>query len=171
MKIVDLKPMVVKIPLEDTFGGKGICEDQHQAYATQPGWRGLYSRQAETTLVKVETDTGIVGFGEGQAPVGPEVTAEVIDKVLRPVLIGRDASQIGVLRHEMYETMNVRGHYTGFMAHGIAAVDSALWDIRGKALGVRVVDLLGGAFPSIANSCWPLWIFTFPETTINNESP
>ena len=150
MKITGLKPMAIKIPGEDTFGGKGILEEgeksREKAYDVQPGWRGLYSRQTETTLVKVETDEGIVGFGEGQAPVGPEVTATVIDRVLRPILIGRDPTQIGVLRHEMYEAMNIRGHYTGFMVHGLAAVDSALWDILGKKLDVPVVELLGGAF-------------------------
>ena len=150
MRITDLKPMAIKIPQEDTFGGKGAPEKGEEpsetTYFLQPGWRGLYSDQTETTLVKVETDEGIVGFGEGQAPIGPEVTAMVIDKVLRPILIGRDPTQIGVLRHEMYEAMNIRGHYTGFMVNGISAVDSALWDIKGKKLGAPVVDLLGGAF-------------------------
>ena len=148
MKITDIKPMAIKIPQEDTFGGKGVEEDraEERAYDVQPGWRGLYSRQTETTLVKVETDEGITGWGEGQAPVGPEVTATVIDKVLRPILIGKDPAEWGVLKHEMYQAMNLRGHYSGFMVHGLAAVDSALWDIQGQKLGAPIVELLGGAF-------------------------
>ena len=62
MKITGLKPMAIKIPGEDTFGGKGILEEgeesRERAYDVQPGWRGLYSRQTETMLVKVETDEG-----------------------------------------------------------------------------------------------------------------
>ena len=148
MKITDIKPMAIKIPREDTFGGKGVEEERvkERTYDVQPGWRGLYSRQTETTLVKVETDSGIVGWGEGQAPIGPEVTAMVIDKVLRPILIGRNPAEWGVLKHEMYHAMNLRGHYSGFMVHGLAAVDSALGDLQGQKLGAPVVELLGGAF-------------------------
>ena len=142
--------MVVKIPKEDSFGGRGVQNKNEPIarfdYAAQPNWRGLYSRQTESTLVKIETDEGIIGYGEGQSPLGPEVTASVIDKLLRPILIGRDPTTIGVLHHEMYEAMNLRGHYSGFMVHGIAAVDIALWDIWGKKLNVPVVELLGGVF-------------------------
>ncbi len=146
MKITYVKPMAIKIPVEDTFGGKGLGEAGKREYFPQPGWIGLYSRQIETMVVKIETDGGIVGFGEGQAPIGPEVTATVVDRVLRPILMGRDPMQGGVLRHEMYTAMNIRGHFTGFMLDAISGVDSALWDIKGKRLGVPVYELLGGAF-------------------------
>ena len=149
MRITGIKTFVVRIPLEDPFGGKGFSTESGSAdlrYAVQPGWRGIYSRQTETTLVRIETDEGIVGFGEGQAPVGPEVTAAVIARILRPILLGRDPMQTAVLYHEMYESMNIRGHYGGFMVHAIAAIDIALWDIKGKKLELPVADLLGGAF-------------------------
>jgi L-alanine-DL-glutamate epimerase-like enolase superfamily enzyme len=146
MKITRVKPLVVKIQKEDTFGGHGSAASSAGAYFIQPGWRGLYSTHTETTLVKIETDEGIAGFGEGQAPVGPEITAAVVDRVLGPFLLGRDASDVQVLEHEMYELMNVRGHYTGYMRHAISAIDIALWDIHGKKLGVPVAKLLGGVF-------------------------
>jgi L-alanine-DL-glutamate epimerase-like enolase superfamily enzyme len=46
----------------------------------------------------------------------------------------------------MYELMNLRGHGGGFMIDAIAAVDMALWDLKGKALGVPLAVLLGGPF-------------------------
>ena len=150
MKITKVTPVVIKVPKEDSFGGVGVENKKKLAarfdYAQQTGWRGLYSRQTESTLVKIETDEGIIGYGEGQAPLGPEVTASVIEKLLKPILIGKDPTRVGILYHEMYEAMNLRGHYTGFMVHGIAAVDIALWDIWGKKLNVPVADLLGGRF-------------------------
>jgi galactonate dehydratase len=45
----------------------------------------------------------------------------------------------------MYQLMNIRGHYTGFIMHAISAVDIALWDIRGKQAGEPIAKLLGGA--------------------------
>ena len=146
MKIIGVQSFVVKIAQEDSFGGNGRDPGSTSAYFTQPGWLGLYSDRTETTLVRIETDEGIVGFGEGQSPVGPEITAAVIDRLLGPFLIGRDPSDVQVLQHEMYGMMNVRGHFTGYMLHAISAVDIALWDICGKRLGEPVAKLLGGVF-------------------------
>ena len=46
----------------------------------------------------------------------------------------------------MYETLRVRGQSSGYMHDTIAAIDTALWDIKGKALGQSVSELLGGRF-------------------------
>jgi galactonate dehydratase len=147
MRITHVRSLVIKIAAEDSFGGTGRpATSGWGSYFRQPGWRGVYSDQTETTLVKIETDEGICGFGEGQSPIGPETTATIIDRVLQPILIGRDPTDVGVLRHEMYDAMNIRGHYGGYMAHAISGVDTALWDVRGKQLGQSVASLLGGAF-------------------------
>ena len=53
------------------------------------------------------------------------MTATVVEKILRPVILGRDPMQGGVLQHEMYDAMDVRGHFTGFMLDAISGVDSA----------------------------------------------
>src|SRR5262249_31628941 len=101
MKITDITAFIVKIPEEECFGGAGIGGTT-QAYAAQPGWRGLYARHTECLIVKIQTDEGITGFGEGQAPIAPEVSATVVEKVLRPILMGRDPADTAVLRYEMY---------------------------------------------------------------------
>ena len=49
----------------------------------------IYSIHIETALVKVTLDSGLVGWGEAQAPVAPEVACAVIDRILAPVLTGR----------------------------------------------------------------------------------
>jgi len=100
-------------------------------------------------LVRVETDTGIVGWGEGQSPIAPEVSATVVGKILKGTLIGRDALATQVLRQDMYELMNQRGHGGSFMVDAIAGVDIALWDVKGKALDVPLAVLLGGPFRSV----------------------
>ena len=93
----------------------------------------LYSARSQAALVRVETDAGVVGWGEAQAPVGTEIILSIVKEVLAPSVLGRDAEATGLRYHEMYETMRVRGQVGGYQQDAIAAVDTALWDIRGRA--------------------------------------
>jgi galactonate dehydratase len=150
MTIVDVSAIAIKIPETEFWGGRG-AEVLHgrraeSDYVVQPGWLGLYSSKIETCVVRIETSEGLVGYGEGQTPIGPEVTATAVEKVLRPILIGEDPMRVGVLRRRMYEALMTRGHFTGTIVDAVAGADSALWDLRGKSLGRPVADLLGGSF-------------------------
>lgn len=109
----------------------------------------LYSPNFETALVKIETDAGLVGWGEAQAPLAPQVACTIIDRLLGPVLEGEDFSEptparISELWDRMYATMRVRGQTGGFMVDAIAALDIALWDIAGQAAGLPVSHLIPG---------------------------
>jgi galactonate dehydratase len=92
-------------------------------------------------LLKVETDAGIVGWGE---PVieGRARTVEAAVRELEPYLIGQDPGRI----NDLWQTMYRGGFYRGgaILMSAIAGIDQALWDIKGKALGVPVYELLGG---------------------------
>ena len=109
------------------------------------------SQFIETLLIRIETDEGLYGWGESQAPVGPEVVKNIIDRLLVPLILGSDPRQTGVLWERMYHSMYVRGQITGFMLDAISGVDMALWDIKGKAAGASVascwVDLSALGFP------------------------
>jgi len=105
--------------------------------ACYPLWGGIRNY----TIVVVDTDEGLYGLGE--AGLTSRELAEVgAIEHLKPLLIGQDATRI-----EHLWQMLSRG---GFFPHGkvlgsvISAIDIALWDLRGKALGVPVYDLLGG---------------------------
>jgi D-galactarolactone cycloisomerase len=106
--------------------------------------RPVYSTKFETVVVKVTTDTGIIGWGEAHTPVAPEVAKAIVDNLLTPVLYGRDPLDIQPLWDLMYSTMRMRGHTSGFMLEAISGVDIALWDIAGKYLKVPVAKLMGG---------------------------
>ncbi|MFN7924631.1 MAG: mandelate racemase/muconate lactonizing enzyme family protein [Bryobacteraceae bacterium] len=109
----------------------------------------LYSTDFETAVVRVETDAGIIGWGEAQAPLAPEVACTIVDRLLAPVLTGEefDPTPEGIAAwwDRMYSAMRVRGQTGGFMLDAISAVDIALWDIAGKAAGVPVCRLLSAA--------------------------
>lgn len=131
MKIKSIGAMVLKAPVP------GIGTWKAASFAVP-------FKFAETTLVRIETDDGTVGWGEVHAPVAPEVSKTIIDTLLAPNLIGRDPLEPAVLWDEQYALMRPRGHALGFMQEAISGVDIALYDIAGKALGVPAYTLLGG---------------------------
>ena len=92
-------------------------------------------------LVVVDTDEGIYGLGEVGIRSRQRAVAGGIDH-LAALVIGEDPTCI----EHLWQVMFRRGFFPAdrFLASAIAAIDVALWDIRGKALGVPVYDLLGG---------------------------
>ncbi|WP_308635479.1 enolase C-terminal domain-like protein [Paenibacillus silvisoli] len=94
--------------------------------------------------VRIDTNRGISGLGEPYLEDHPEVViAEV--KRLEPLLIGEDPTRVERLWRIMYESGNgYRGGPVKMSA--ISGIDMALWDITGKAFGVPVHKLLGGAY-------------------------
>ncbi len=92
-------------------------------------------------VVEIFTDDGLVGIGN--AALAPQVTKQVIDLHLKPLLIGKDAWDIEFLWQHMYrKTMAFGRRGIGMVA--ISAVDIALWDILGKSAKQPVYRLLGG---------------------------
>jgi len=94
-------------------------------------------------LVEVETDTGLVGHGF-TAITEEAVAASAVNAVAGPAILGEDPLAHERVWDKLYWEMMPRGQ-TGYAAHALAAIDVALWDIKGKALGLPVWRLLGGA--------------------------
>lgn len=93
------------------------------------------------TFVKVYTDEGLTGLGEAGIS-GKELAVKGLVETYRPILIGRDPSRIEHIWQTLWRGQFFRGGH--IHAAAVAAVDLALWDLRGKALGVPVYELLGG---------------------------
>ncbi len=111
------------------------------------GSQTFYSSQAlfperTSCLVRIDTDEGLTGWGEGGQWGPPEPVAEMLDRVLAPRLLGRDPAQVGVLWEQLYAYIRDWGRQSTGM-EALSAVDIALWDLRGKALGQPVYALLG----------------------------
>ncbi len=94
-------------------------------------------------LVKISTDEGITGWGEPTLEGKATVIEEMI-KVFETVILGEDPMRIEYLYHKMYRG----GFYRGgpVICSTISGIEQALWDIKGKALGVPVWQLLGGKY-------------------------
>src|SRR3954464_10386746 len=102
-----------------------------------PVWVGSRNQ----CLVKIETDEGIYGWGESGLSSRELAVAGAV-RHFREFLIGRNPLQIGALWQEMYRSQYFEGGRV--LTAAISAIDIALYDIKGKTLGVPVHQLLGG---------------------------
>ena len=99
----------------------------------------------DCVLVKVETDEGLVGWGESHAGRAPGAVAQLVNTTLKSLAMGMDASDVVGVWHKIY-TMQLASHGMGAAcAIAMSGLDMALWDIRGKAVGWPVYKLLGGS--------------------------
>lgn len=118
-------------------------------YRWSADYPALYSVDFETCLVRVGLSAGLVGWGEAQAPLAPEVAAAIVDGLLRPALEGEafdgSPARIAELWERMGATMRVRGQTGGFMLDAMSGVDIALWDAAGRMAGRPVCELLTAA--------------------------
>jgi L-alanine-DL-glutamate epimerase-like enolase superfamily enzyme len=111
--------------------------------AVDEQWEDTGGGYKSSALVRVETDAGLVGWGE--VIIGyfaPEAVPTLVD-YYRPHLIGKDPLQVNALWNRMYESSKWWGR-SGAAVSVISGIDIALWDLRGKAMGVPVHALLGG---------------------------
>jgi L-alanine-DL-glutamate epimerase-like enolase superfamily enzyme len=127
----------------------------------------------DSVIVKVETDDGLVGWGEAKAAVGSAASAyglaAIINRDLAPLVVGQDPRDVSRLWDVMYNTPREgyaldRGHgfpqlgRRGLSISAIAGIDIALWDILGRSLAAPVWRLLGGRraerMPAYASGGW-----------------
>jgi L-alanine-DL-glutamate epimerase-like enolase superfamily enzyme len=104
---------------------------------------------ADSLLVKVTTDQGLVGWGEAFGFRSVASAKLAVDQLIAPLCIGQDATRIEPLMLEVQKKLHVFGR-GGALAFGISAVDIALWDIAGKAANMPVCRLLGGGAADLA---------------------
>jgi L-alanine-DL-glutamate epimerase-like enolase superfamily enzyme len=134
LKIVSVEPIPVAYPEPNDFdASRSLC------------------------LVKVTTDDGVIGWGEAitQFPAASFAVAPIV-RDLSQLLVGEDPTQTQALWHRMKDAVWWYGYGGGIASFAVAALDIALWDLKGKATGRSVLDLLGGAvhdrLPAIASS-------------------
>ena len=116
--------------------------------ASIPEERQVFSRSGvrntrSTTLIQVDTDEGITGFGSSSG--NGELIEMIIEKILKPLILGMDPMEID----EVWDKAYIRGGHKEFGTRGIGVValsgiDIALWDILGKLRGLPLYELLGG---------------------------
>src|SRR5437764_5199492 len=120
-------------------------------YLRQPEVKWKCDSGQDALIVRVETDAGITGIGEVDSnPMGAKGIIEgpfshTTAAGLAGLVIGEDPFETEKIWHKMYRG-NIYGGRRGVGLHAMSGIDMALWDIKGKALGLPVWKLLGGGF-------------------------
>lgn len=98
------------------------------------------------TLVRLETDTGIVGWGEGitQFRESTLATTALLENGLADLVLGRDPLENEKIWNDLRQHVWWYGDTGGIAGFAISALDMALWDIKGKTLNQPLYQLLGG---------------------------
>ena len=102
----------------------------------------VYLVQHGGTYVKIETDEGLCGWGEATLGYSPQSVTGMLND-MRLYLVGQDPMRIELIWQSLFRDMFMRGGPSHMAA--ISGIDMALWDLKGKAYGQPVYQLLGGA--------------------------
>jgi L-alanine-DL-glutamate epimerase-like enolase superfamily enzyme len=129
MKIARVEAVQLSIPF--TYGGTRRLA-------------GAYWRALDFCLVRVETDTGAVGWGEAFSYSCRRAVAAAVNDMVAPLAVGHDAADIAGLHVKLQRDLHLFGRY-GITVFAISGLDIALWDLAGKAAGKPLHGLLGGA--------------------------
>lgn len=157
MKIQQIEAIPLRIPF--TVGGRSDAG----------AWGGRDLKTVDSLLLKVTTDSGLVGWGESFGFTVVPVVKAAIDNVIAPLCLGRDPLLTEKLMRELQRTLHIFGR-SGAIMFGLSALDIALWDIAGKAAGQPVYQLLGGS-DAAELSCYASLIrYTDPELVAENAN-
>jgi L-rhamnonate dehydratase len=140
MKIVDLRVTDLQFSRAPDTLRKHLCTPTSKFREDADGYANWFGPVA-LSLVEVLTDEGIAGIGSigGFTSVG----SEVVNTYLKPLVVGASPFDTERLWDKMYRS-TVRFGRKGATVAAISAIDIACWDIKGKALGQPVYNLLGG---------------------------
>ncbi|MFZ9250810.1 MAG: mandelate racemase/muconate lactonizing enzyme family protein [Hylemonella sp.] len=108
-------------------------------FTSSRGW--LYKTRG-SCIVEIETNDGVVGWGECYGPAA--VSKAYIESQFAPRIIGRDAFDVEVIWEDLYNRIKDYGP-RGMVTSAMSGIDIALWDIIGKSCGKPIHKLIGGA--------------------------
>lgn len=127
--IIAVDTTVLRIPFDD---------DSHGRSRAPSRWDGF-----DIVLVRVETASGLVGWGEGFGYTCQHVTAAAMREMIAPFAIGKDSCDPAAINRAAQFAFHIFGRF-GVVLFAISALDIALWDIAAKRKGVSLARLLGG---------------------------
>lgn len=131
MKITKVETIVVNMPM--------IIDE-----GALPMSRGVARTSMDTLLVRIDTDEGVTGWGEGFGHRIFTATRAALDSFIGRLCIGRDPTAITALMDQLQRNVGGVGR-NGPAMYALSAIDIALWDIAGKLAGLPLYRLLGGS--------------------------
>jgi L-alanine-DL-glutamate epimerase-like enolase superfamily enzyme len=113
--------------------------------AFQVAWSPADKPTQRSAFVRVHTDSGLTGLGEASPMQGGRASLGMVAQDIAPLLVGRDPLDHAVLLDQAMHTLVKLGP-EGSLTGALAALDIALWDLKGKLTGLPIYKLIGGAW-------------------------
>jgi predicted outer membrane repeat protein len=113
--------------------------------AFQVAWASSDKPPQRSAFVRVHTDDGLTGLGEASPMQGGRASLGMVVHDIAPMLVGRDPLDHAVLLDQAMHTLVKLGP-EGALTGALAALDIALWDLKGKLTGLPIYKLIGGAW-------------------------
>jgi L-alanine-DL-glutamate epimerase-like enolase superfamily enzyme len=113
--------------------------------AFQVNWAPTDKPNQRSAFVRIHTDTGLTGIGEASPMQGGRASLGMVAHDVAPMLLGRDPLDHAVLLDQAMHTLVKLGP-EGALTGALAALDIALWDLKGKLTGLPIYKLIGGAW-------------------------
>ena len=129
MKIIKADVIPLRIPFTDGGSGSGLMPS---------AWNAL-----DIVLLRLETDDGIVGWGEAFSYFHLKTVTSALNEMIVPHIIGATVEDIPEFTRKMQHRLHLFGRY-GITMFAISALDIALWDIAAKQKGIPLAELVGG---------------------------
>jgi L-alanine-DL-glutamate epimerase-like enolase superfamily enzyme len=166
-RVAKVETFILTVPRDEPYLG-ALREGEvvnKRGYFVRKGNKTVYPIVDRSVLVRLETDCGVVGWGETYGIVAPRATTAIIEDLLADFVVGRDPSDASLIHDDLYNLMRVRGYTGGFYLDALGAVDIALWDAAGRLAGKSVAELLGGR----CRESIPAYISGLPKLTLKER--
>jgi galactonate dehydratase len=164
VRVTALECCIVSLPRDVPYLGPLLPGETVNAegYFVRRGNRTVYPSADMSVIVKATAADGTVGWGETYGVAAPEAVVALIDRLLAPFVIGRDAREAAVVWQDLYDLQRVRGASGGYYGDALAGIDIALCDLAARAAGVPMHAWLGAA--SVAPI--PAYVSGLPRATL-----
>lgn len=158
MQIKSAEVFPLRVPFTDGGAGTGLMPTK---------WTHL-----DMALLRLETEDGIVGWGDGFAYSCLTTVVAALKDMVLPLVVGQAIDDLPAFNRHLQQKLHLHGRY-GITTFAISAVDMALWDIAAKQKGVPLAELLGGtkrtelpAYASLVRYGDPSLVRSFAEKAV-----
>ncbi len=111
-------------------------------FELREGWQTVYARKPECLLVKITLKNGLIGWGEANVPIGPEIVKLIISNIITPLVKKEKFINPNQMWQFLYDIQRGRGYHSGYYLDALAALDIAVWDALSKFHEIPLGKLL-----------------------------
>lgn len=166
-RVAKVEAFVLTVPRDEPYlGGQHPGEGANEkGYFVRKRNRTVYPIMDRTVVLRLETESGVVGWGETYGLVAPRAVLALINEFMADFVLGRDVFDASVIHEDLYAMMRFRGYNGGYYLDALAAIDIALWDAAGRCANLPIAKLLGGR----RRSEIPAYVSGLPKPTLKER--